>query len=155
VKIGRRSRYLERKARGYSLHVIAVTCPYCAKPAVAAHGFEIYHYQPGLWALHFYACFDCKAWVGTHRGTWEPLGKLANATLRKLRWAAHNAFDPLWQRKMRRDKCSRKEARNAGYAWLAGKLGIAVEDCHFGMFDEDQCQAAITICSIVQERLAA
>lgn len=64
-----------------------------------------------------------------------PLGRLANAELRQAKRAAHAAFDPLWQ--------SRRMSRRSAYAWLAQQLGIAVEDCHIGMFDTESCQRVI------------
>lgn len=95
---------------------------------------------------HFYRCSPCKAWVGCHPGTKTPLGRLANAELREWKSKAHAAFDPLWKRKMA-SGVKKREARGAGYAWLADQLGIKHEDCHVGMFDVPTCQRVVEICA--------
>jgi len=121
------------------------TCPYCGASArFLADSSSLYHgrdYGP-VWA-----CAPCGAWVGVHRGTQKPLGRLADKGLRTMKQKAHAAFDPLWQAKIMRDRCSRKAARGAGYAWLAERLGIPVEECHIGLFNEELCRRVIEICS--------
>jgi len=66
-----------------------------------------------------------------------PLGRLANPELRRLKQAAHHAFDPLW-------KTGDMDRRDA-YAWLAEKMGISVENCHIGMMDEGQCKSVVEV----------
>lgn len=51
---------------------------------------------------------------------------------------AHLAFDVHWEF----GGCTRSEA----YAWLARRLNMKQEDCHIGMFDEEQCMQAIEVC---------
>ena len=79
------------------------------------------------------------AYVGVHKGTDKPLGRLANAELRNWKKAAHAVFDPLWKYGRFRGH------RNAAYAWLAQKMGLPVEKTHIGMFDVGQCRKAIEI----------
>jgi hypothetical protein len=74
------------------------------------------------------------------------LGRLANAELRQWRIAAHQAFDPLWQAKMARERISRNQARTAGYRWLAGRIGINLDQCHIGAFDIDECKKVVELC---------
>jgi hypothetical protein len=121
-------------------------CPYCGNVARLTAGEEIYPHRADLHSRHFWACMPCCAWVGCHPGTKRPLGRLANAELRRLKQAAHAAFDPLWQRKIVRDRCSKGEARTAGYLWLAKRMGIHPDNCHIGQFDEARCKAVIEIC---------
>jgi hypothetical protein len=52
--------------------------------------------------------------------------------------AAHAAFDPHWKK----GNVKRKQA----YARLADALGIAVKDCHIGMFDIQQCARVVSVC---------
>lgn len=125
---------------------MSVACPYCARPAELVGGNAIYPNRPDLFAKWFWKCSPCGAWVGCHPpvrhprrpgigdGT-VPMGRLANAELRKAKQAAHAAFDPLWK--------SRQMTRAAAYAWLAEQLGISVSNCHIGMFDVDGCKAVI------------
>jgi hypothetical protein len=112
-------------------------CPYCHKQAqFFASSKRFYHgrnYGP-LWA-----CTDCNAWVGCHKGTTKPLGRLADAELRQAKVLAHAAFDPVWGKDRTR--------RRAAYSWLAEKLGIPREECHIGMFDVPTCQRVIEVCT--------
>lgn len=110
-------------------------CPYCKATAEKVTGKEIYPHRPDLYPLVFYRCTPCGAHVGCHRGTDKPLGMLANADLRTARICAHEAFDQLW-----REKLPGKMTRSQAYFWLADKLGLSVEKCHIGMFNEAQCR---------------
>jgi hypothetical protein len=135
-------------------------CPYCDQkakllragepgyPYEARHPDEVRDYGP-MWT-----CAPCQAWVGVHANSRRhvPLGRLANAELRQWKSNVHAVFDPLWQAKVRRDGCNKFEARNAGYKWLAGELGIDVKECHVGMFDIERCQRAIEIITSVTKR---
>lgn len=122
-----------------------VTCDYCGRPAPLVTGEVVYPHRPDLWEKQFYACMPCGAWVGCHppasapRGGMGdgtvPMGRLANAELRRAKSAAHAAFDPVWQ--------STRMRRSDAYHWLAQELRIDPKDCHIGMFDLDQCRAVI------------
>lgn len=113
-----------------------VFCPYCGRQAELVDSKVIYGKSYGH---KVYLCRNCMAYVGCHKGTDKPLGRLANAELRRWKMEAHAAFDPLW-------KYGRfKGKRNAAYAWLAQKMGLPVEKTHIGMFDVAECQRAIQI----------
>lgn len=73
----------------------------------------------------------CSAYVGTHKNSGAPLGRLADKELRSLKLKAHAHFDRLWQDK----HMSRKEA----YALLAKSMRIQKRFCHIGMFNNNQC----------------
>lgn len=108
-------------------------CPYCGLLVVLGDAAYIYYGQEGLnsvWVCGNYPA--CDAYVGCHPGTTRPLGRLANATLRRWKRAAHDAFDDLWRRKMVRDNCSKSAARTAAYAWLQRALNLSAEACHIG-----------------------
>ena len=108
-------------------HWMTVICPYCEGKAV---------------------CRPCDAYVGVHKddGKNRPLGRLANKELREWKKAAHAAFDPLWQGKMKRDRCSKGQARKAGYFWLSKQLDIKFRDCHIGEFGVDMCRKVVEVC---------
>ena len=114
-------------------------CPYCNQEAHQVGGAAIYPHRPDLYAKKFYQCVPCDAYVGCHPGTTTPLGRLANAELRKAKSEAHLAFDPMWK--------SKKMSRHAAYIWLAAKLGIKPADCHIGMFDAHDCHRVIETCA--------
>lgn len=119
------------------------TCPYCIQKAQLLDSKYIYGESYGM----IWICKPCDAYVGTHKDTNKPWGSLANAKLRYFRRLAHKYFDSLWERKIAQDKCSKKEARLAGYKWLALQLKIDRKYCHIGMFDVNWCQKVIDICS--------
>lgn len=111
-----------------------VLCDYCGHPAQFVDSAIVYGRSYGM----IYYCPECAAWVGVHKGTDQPLGRLANAELRKYKRTAHAAFDPIWQ--------SGRMRRNAAYTWLSERLGIPREETHIGMFDVDRCKQVIEIC---------
>jgi hypothetical protein len=120
-------------------------CPYCKRFSKAVTGKEIYPHRKDLFSLNFYSCAGCNAYVGTHKGTLKPLGRLANKELRRAKSKAHKAFDPLW-------KClgmKRKEA----YKWLAETLNIKVSECHIGLFDIEECETVVKHSVSKQEEL--
>ena len=114
------------------------TCPYCNHKSELVTGEEVYPNRPDLHLLQFYMCKPCNAYVGCHPGMKKPLGRLANEELRRQKMLTHVVFDPLWKSKVM--------SRTQAYKWLADKLGIKVEDCHIGMFDEDMCRQARDAC---------
>lgn len=120
-------------------------CPYCTVPAELVTGDKIYPNLPDLKDKLFWRCLPCMAWTGTHKGTKRALGRLSNLKLRRLKRRAHRAFDPLWERKIKMG-FAKAFARNKAYEWLAGELGIEVDKCHIGHFDEEMCERVIAIC---------
>ena len=114
-----------------------VKCDYCGGPTEFVDSAEVYH---GVSYGMIYLCRSCKAYVGVHKGTDRPKGRLANAELRQWKKAAHAEFDPLWKYGQFRGH------RNAAYAWLAEKMELPIEETHIGMFDVEKCQKAIQIC---------
>ena len=87
-------------------------CPYCGLSSEKATGEEIYPHRPDLYSLKLRKCEPCQAWVGVHKKTNRPLGRLANAELRKCKQNAHAAFDPIWKNgKMSRGQAYKELAR--------------------------------------------
>ena len=75
------------------------------------------------------------------------MGTVANGELRAARKAAHKQFDNLCKEKLRLNpKLSKNKARNAGYRWLAGSLGISIPHCHIAQLTVKQCLKVIEIC---------
>jgi hypothetical protein len=116
-------------------------CPYCGGEAELSTGHKVYPHRADLASLKIWACFPCDAWVGTHKGADNPLGRLANAELRKAKMAAHAAFDPLWK--------SGQMSRKKAYALLSEKMGLTPKETHIGMFDVEQCNAVVLLCTPV------
>lgn len=116
-------------------------CPYCNNPSIYTDSARVYSRSYGM----IYLCEPCEAWVGVHKGTDNPLGRLANDELRKAKIMAHYYFDQLWRRKIDQG-FSKSKSRKLAYGWLADKMGINIKKCHIGMFDVDQCEQVIKIC---------
>lgn len=114
-------------------------CPYCGATSLKTTGAEIYPQRRDLRGKVFFVCSPCDAYVGCHPGGGRPLGRLADATLRAAKQAAHRAFDPIW--------LDGEMRRGDAYSWLAQRLGIHQEDCHIGMFDVAMCERVVEICT--------
>lgn len=85
-----------------------------------------------------YLCERCGAYVGTHKDApTKAMGILSNIEMRKWKVRCHEIFDSLWRGKSRAQR-----KREALYAWLAKKMNIPVEECHFGYFDLEQLKRA-------------
>lgn len=109
-----------------------VQCRYCQTSATLIDSAYVYKKSYGpIWY-----CGNCGAYVGVHKNTHKPLGILADSSLRNLKKGVHRHFDPIWKRK--------RMTRQKAYRELAKKLGIPIEKCHVGMFDEEMCLKALT-----------
>lgn len=135
-----------------SLRAMRVLCPYCDRQAALVKGDKVYPGRVDLAPLNFWRCDPCDSHVGVHKPNRrhgftgiEPLGRLANAELRRAKMKAHAAFDPIWK--------SGEMTRRDAYSWLARELGISVANCHVGMFDVDACLAVVTACEGVRVSL--
>lgn len=120
------------------MSVATPICPYCEKPAGLVWGEAVYPHRPDLHRLRFWRC-SCGAYTGTHANSpnHAPKGGLAHAPLRKLRIAAHDAFDGRWRRLGIR--------RGSAYEWLKGQLGVEYTP-HIGFMNEDECRRVIALC---------
>lgn len=118
-------------------------CPYCGYESELVKGDKIYPHRKDLYDKNFYLCGADNAYVGCHGNSTKPLGRLADANLRKMKSAAHAAFDPLWK--------SGKISRSDAYRILSERLGIKREECHIGMFSPFQCQRVIILSKQLKE----
>lgn len=114
-----------------------VDCPYCGVTAELVGGEHVYPHRKDLYDKYFYVCEPCDARVGCHPGSTQPMGRLADATLRKAKTMAHAHFDPLW----RKGPMTRKEA----YHWLRTEMGLSHKECHIGKFDVEQCHRVVAL----------
>lgn len=123
--------------------IVYPPCPYCGETSELVTGAQIYDARKDFSDLYFYACIPCGAWVGTHERTLEPLGTLADQSLRMMRISAHKAFDPLWKRQRWR--------RGKAYKWLSQRLGLPIDQCHIGMMGEAECRRVVEVCQEMKE----
>jgi hypothetical protein len=113
---------------------LKVICPYCIKPAKLVDSAVVYF---GTSYGMMWLCAPCDAYVGTHKGSKQhlPLGRLANAELRKWKIRAHAAFDPLWK--------NGEMSRGKAYLLLQDLMGISAGQAHIGEFTVDDCKLLI------------
>ncbi len=104
-------------------------CEYCGRTTALVDSEIIYGRSYGL----VYFCKPCDAWVGVHKGTTRPLGRLANAELREWKKKAHAVFDPIWKQGLL--------DRSQAYERLAMRLGV--REIHIGESDIDMCKQII------------
>ena len=114
-----------------------IKCGHCDRPAKLVGAEKIYPRRKDFFGRWYWQCEPCDAYVGCHQGTTKPLGRLANAELRKARQQVHRVLDPLWK--------SGTMKRAEAYALLAKRLSIAKQNCHVGMFDLHTCKAALNV----------
>lgn len=118
-------------------------CWYCGKPTELVSSTKVYGKDYGL----IYLCEPCDAYVGVHENTTIGKGRVADAELREWKKRAHAKFDKIWIEKMRRDNCSKKNARDFAYRWLSDQMGMAFGQCHIGWMKIEECQRVVEVCN--------
>ena len=122
-------------------------CPYCGGKAHLREASSIYHNNRRKGKIYICENFpNCDSYVGCHKNTTKPLGRMANKKLRTMKSKAHYYFDPLWKNKVFSRKKSLSHNRTRAYQWLAEQLGLPESKCHIGLFDVDMCRKVIQIC---------
>lgn len=126
----------------------APLCPYCLHVSIFMQSSATLYNGRDFGPV--YACLPCRAWVGCHKGTVTPLGRLADAQLRDWKRATHARFDPIWKARFERKRAedpryTKSHARGGRYKRLAELMGIPRKECHIGMFDVERCKQAIAI----------
>jgi ssDNA-binding Zn-finger/Zn-ribbon topoisomerase 1 len=110
-------------------------CPYCGGNVSLVSSSIVYNGRDfGL----IYLCDNypsCDAYVGVHKGTNRPLGRLANAELREWKKKAHAAFNPLYES----GEMNRKQA----YKLMQSLMNMDDKEAHIGKFDIEQCKTLI------------
>ena len=103
-------------------------CPVCGGGVKRVSETDIYRREytgKEMVACEYYP--SCDTYVGTHKDSGLPLGRLAGWVDRMKKKKAHKFFDPLWKE----GHMTRPEA----YAELAEYLGVPPEYCHMGMMN--------------------
>lgn len=113
-------------------------CNICGGPVRLVDNSRVY--SPEYASLHpgkVYMCQRCGAYVGLHPHSHRALGILASRKMRRARMYCHDLFDSSWQG---RRHAHRKRVR--AYTELARRLGIPVEECHFGWMTVPEMRVA-------------
>jgi len=111
-------------------------CPYCSRDAKLVDSHVVYGTSFGK----IMYCQPCHAWVGVHKHSEVPLGRLAKYELREAKKLAHKHFDPLWRNK------EVFQSRSSAYKWLSKALNIHPEFTHIGMFNVATCLEVVRLC---------
>ena len=121
-------------------------CNICGGKVIFTSNAEIYGRPYGSGKC--YLCLECGAYVGTHKPRpRQALGILADKKMRDAKIICHTLFDRLW-------KGQRYATRRRKYYYerLADKLGIPVNECHFGYFDLPMLRRSyVAVSEIIQE----
>ncbi len=124
------------------INLYPTKCNLCGGVVVYISNSKIYGREYGSGKCYY--CTSCGAYVGTHKPRpEEALGILGNAEMREMKMKCHELFDQQWKNEKNSKK--RNAARKKSYAYLAVKLNIPVEECHFGYFDMDMLDKAYRI----------
>ena len=105
-------------------------CPHCSSPMVL---------RTGTLSNKFFSCTrwpDCRGSHAAHPDG-KPTGVPANEKTKAARRKGHEVFE---QHRMRHNL-----TKNACYRKLARAMRISRKECHFGLFDLEQCERAIAI----------
>ena len=121
-------------------------CVECGDLGVLVSGRVAYPAKPEWAERCFYRC-ACGALVSCHPGTAIAAGRPGSARTRWARAKVHEAFDLRWNGGGSRMGNASGRARRKAYAWLARQLGIDVDACHVGWFDEATCWRVVEACS--------
>lgn len=119
-----------------------IKCNICGGTVIFTSNSRLYGREYGSGKMYY--CTQCGAYVGTHKPRpEEALGILGNKEMRDMKMRCHALFDTKWKN----EPTSRKRhvARKNAYRWLADKLEIPVDDCHFGYFNMDTLNKAYKI----------
>ncbi len=112
-------------------------CNICKSEDISLVNNKVLYGRPYGKTPYIYLCNKCGSYVGVHPDM-KPMGIFADNQMRKLRKMCHKLFDCRWTNKSERSKA---------YEDLAAKMNLAVEDCHFSMFDKQTLIRAIEIMS--------
>ncbi len=122
------------------------TCNLCGGKVIYTSNAQIYGKEYGSGKC--YLCTSCGAYVGTHKPRpREALGLLADARMRAGKQMCHAVFDSKWKGKPKAHK-----KRQDLYRWLAQRMDIPIDDCHFGYFDLTQLRKAYKILLEIKEQ---
>lgn len=117
------------------MKTVDVTCPYCGDKAEFTNSSRVYNGQDfGM----IYLCSNyptCDAFVGVHKGTAAPLGRMADKELREWKKKAHATIDPYWREK--------GMARGHVYGAVARIMELPISEAHIGMFDVAKCKKLV------------
>lgn len=114
-------------------------CPYCHSPARLVPASDIIKKDSVeyVWVCSKYPV--CDSYVAAHNNSKShmPMGPLANAELRKLRFEAHCKFDQIWKTGIM--------SKDDAYCWLAESLSLKFKHAHIGKFAEYHCLETIRL----------
>lgn len=118
-----------------------IYCPYCNAPAFLRPAYTVHSVKTINSKSYVYLCSrwpKCDSYVSAHQKSRQPMGTLADKTLRRKRILAHRALEQY--------RVQNHMEKWAVYLWLQGKLGLTETQTHIGMFSEQMCEQVIRLC---------
>lgn len=97
-------------------------CPYCKSQDIQLMTITDFYKGNFKKEGYLYVCLNCKARVGCHKGTTEPLGCLADDELRKMKIEIHSIIDQLWGSKNERKSIYNVLGNRYGHPFHVGYL---------------------------------
>ncbi len=131
-------------------------CSFCAEKGqnskiIVVNNKQVYGRSVGKWSW-IYICRGCRQYVGMHPYTTVPLGLRADFKTRQQRIISKGKFNDLWYLRRQKHEISVR-MRTMYYKLLAEEMNLKKEDCHFGMFDYEQCIEAEKCIIRIRENL--
>jgi len=117
-------------------NIVKCHCGACAmlRPASVVHGDKA-----GKEYLYICSRYPaCDSYVGVHKKSKQPLGTLADKSLRAKRIQAHKVFNRLWE--------SGTMKKWQAYKWMEAKFGLNSQQAHIAKFSEYMCNELIALC---------
>lgn len=112
-------------------------CPYDrARVVSVSPGHDLYPYGSVDYGIRW-VCTTCRAHVGCHLNSGQPLGTVANAEDRALRNRGHELFDRQWR--------SGKMGRRAAYRWLQDVTGLDRSRAHFARLNGEELRRVVSL----------
>lgn len=117
----------------FTIVLMTIYCTGCEREVDArlTDGKEHYPTRPDLYAIPFWHCDNCGAWVGCHHKTehpTRPLGYLATPQIINARKKIHRLLDPIW-------KSGRMQRRHI-YSVIGKRLGHVYHNGEIKSLDE-------------------
>lgn len=113
-----------------------VICPYCGNHASLVYKKDICKTLPTHKEdMLVWNCSPCNAYTSVHKHStkkYRPMGVLATANLRSLRYRAHRYLDKLWEG---RDI----KARQKAYKVVQDLFNMTEKEAHISNLTEEQC----------------
>ena len=92
-----------------------------------------------FWGCERWSTTGCNGSVSAHKADGRPMGTPVTADVKKVRRAAHEAFDKMW------NSPDSPTTRDKAYQWLQRAMGMTPEQAHIGQFGIPECEKLLSL----------